>query len=84
MIVPQGKVIGPAGLKPPAAARNRRKATVKNTKNRPIRCDVTRRTIPQIYLKGLLRVRKRDTQNNFTRQIRIHQTFSNLKETLPV
>ncbi len=28
MIAPQGYTIGPAGLEPPAGARNRRKATV--------------------------------------------------------
>ena len=45
VIAPQGQVIGPAGLEPPAGARNRRKATVKNTKNRPIRCVATKGTI---------------------------------------
>ena len=37
----------PAGLEPPAGDRNRRKVTVKNTKNRPIRCDVTKGTLPK-------------------------------------
>ena len=38
------------GLEPPAGARNRRKATVENTKNRPIWCDVTKGTIPKFYI----------------------------------
>ena len=55
MIAPQGLVIGPAG------ARNRRKATVKNTKNRPLRCDVMKWTIPvvavlQMYMVVLVGV----------------------------
>ena len=48
MIASHGYVIGPAGLEPPAEARNKRKATVKNTKNRPIRCGVTEGTIPEL------------------------------------
>ncbi len=47
MIVLQCQEIDPAGLEPPAVARDRRKPTVKNTKNRPLRCDVTKGTIPQ-------------------------------------
>ena len=34
-----------------AGARNRREATVKNTKNRTIRCDVTIGTIPAFCIK---------------------------------
>ena len=49
MIAPQGKAIGPAGLEPPTEARNRRKATVKNTKNRPLSRDVVERTIPKFF-----------------------------------
>ena len=61
MIVPQGLVIGPAGLEPPVGARKRRKATVKNTKNRPLRCDVMKWTIPvvavlQMYMVVLVGV----------------------------
>ena len=46
VIVPQGKAIGPADLEPPAGSRNRRKATVKNTKNRPLKSVATKGTIP--------------------------------------
>ena len=42
----------PAGLELPAVARNRRKSTVKNTKNRSLRCVATKGTIPDklIYI----------------------------------
>ena len=33
MIAPQGETIGPAGLEPPAGARNRRKASVKKRRH---------------------------------------------------
>ena len=49
-----GQANGPAGLEPPAEARNRRKATVNNTQNRPLRCVATKGTIPKnfaIFLK---------------------------------
>ena len=42
-----GFTIGPAGLEPPAGARNRRKATVKNTKNCLLRCVATKGNIPE-------------------------------------
>ncbi len=37
---------GPAVLEPIAEARNRSKPSVKNTKNRPLRCDIMKGTIP--------------------------------------
>ena len=37
---------------PPAGARNRRKPSLKNTKNRPLKCDVTKGTIPQVPSKS--------------------------------
>ena len=39
----------PCRVRAPEGARNRRKATVKNKKNRPIRCDVTKGTIPRNF-----------------------------------
>jgi len=39
--------MGPAGLEPPAGARNRRKATVKNTKNSLLRYVATKGTLPK-------------------------------------
>ena len=48
MIALQGYAIGPAGLEPPAGARNRRKATVKNTKNRPLGSVATKGTMPNL------------------------------------
>ena len=50
MIAPQGYAIGPAGLEPPAGARKRRKATVKNTKNHPLRSVATKGTIPELSI----------------------------------
>ena len=58
MITPQGSTIGPAG------ARNRRKATVKKNRNRPLRSVATKGTIPKktaciISLRGIFRTRTR-------------------------
>ena len=50
MIASQGYVIGLARLEAPAGARSRRKATVKDTSNRPFRCVATKGTIPKITL----------------------------------
>ena len=47
MIASQSKAIGLARLEPPAEAINRRKATVKKTKNRPLRSVATKGTIPE-------------------------------------
>ena len=40
----------PTGLEPPAGARNRRKVTVKNTKNHPLRCVATKGAIPKSFI----------------------------------
>ena len=37
MIAPQGQAIGPAGVEPPAGARNRRKAAVKKNEESPLK-----------------------------------------------
>ena len=42
----------PTGLCP-AGAKNRRKPTVKNTKNRPLRCVATKRTIPKTMIDNI-------------------------------
>ena len=55
VIAPQGQAIGPAGLEPLAGARNRRKVTLKNTTNRPLRIVATKGTIPENVFVHFLR-----------------------------
>ena len=47
MIALQGYAICPAGLEPPAGARNRKKIYYRSTTKRPLRGDVKKPTIPK-------------------------------------
>ncbi len=79
VIAPQGQAIGPAGLEPLAGASNRRKATVKKTKNRPLRSFATK--VPMSNNLLLLKIDLTDCPLSVKRT---YDGLMSVKEQLPI